>query len=327
MLSRIAVTPDDRLKVRVQLVRYEAEGARSFELRALDGGDLPAFTGGAHLDVDLPGDLRRSYSLTNPQSERDRYVITVNRDAASRGGSRHMCETVRPGDILHITPPSNSFPLQEAAEQSVLIGGGIGITPLWCMIQRLEQIEKPWRLYYSVRTRQQAAFLAELEHLERQCSGRVTLTFDHEPGGKMLDIAAIVREQGLAAHLYCCGPTGMLKAFEKATRHRKPETTHLEYFTSDFAPAQQGSFEVVLARSKKTIKIEPGQTILQAVLATGMNVPRSCTQGVCGTCETAVLEGIPDHRDAVLSPRERASNKKMMICCSRSLGERLVLDL
>jgi vanillate O-demethylase ferredoxin subunit len=119
----------------------------------------------------------------------------------------------------------------------------------------------------------------------------------------------------------------MLKAFEAATRSRPPDTIHLEYFTNDTAPAQQGGFEVVLARSGKTITIAPGQTILEAVLALGMNVPRSCTQGVCGTCETAVIEGIPDHRDTVLSARERASNKKMMICCSGCLSERLVLEL
>ena len=231
---------EDRLKVRVQLVRYEAEAALSFELRPLDGGNLPAFTAGAHLDVDMPGDIRRSYSLTNPQTERDRYVITVGRDEASRGGSRHMCEAVRPGDVLQITPPSNSFPLHEGAERSVLIGGGIGITPLWCMIQRLEQIDRPWCLQYAARTRAKAAFVADLERLERSRPGRVSLTFDHEPGGKMLDIAAIVEAQSPAAHLYCCGPTGMLKAFEDAARNRPPETKHLEYFTSDIAPAQAG---------------------------------------------------------------------------------------
>lgn len=318
---------NDRLNVRVHAVRYEAEGVLSFELRATGGESLPEFTAGAHLDVYLPDDISRSYSLTNLQSERHRYVITVNRDAASRGGSRHMCEVVRPGDVLQIAPPSNSFQLHESAELSVLIGGGIGITPLWGMIQRLEQLQKPWRLYYAARTRTKTAFLAELEQLENQKSGRVTLNFDHEPGGTMFDLAAIVQAQPPAAHLYCCGPTGMLKAFEGAVSARAPDTVHVEYFTSDVAPAQQGGFDVVLSRSGKTIRIAPGQTILEAVLALGMNVARSCQQGVCGTCETVVLEGIPDHRDAVLSARERASNKKIMICCSGCLSERLVLDL
>jgi ferredoxin-NADP reductase len=321
------MTAQHHLNVRVHGVRYEAEDARSFELRALDGGELPPFTAGAHLDIEIPEGLQRSYSLTNPQAERDRYVITINRDVASRGGSRYMCETVRPGDVLQITAPTNSFPLDEGPRLTVLIGGGIGITPLWCMIQRLEQLEKPWRLYYAVRTRAKAAFLTELERLERRVSGRLTLNFDHEPGGRMLDIAAIVQAQPPGAHLYCCGPTGMLKAFETATHSRPYDTIHLEYFANDIAPAQQGGFEVVLARSGKTITIAPGRTILEAVLALGMNVPRSCTQGVCGTCETAVIEGIPDHRDTVLSARERASNKKMMICCSGCLSERLVLDL
>ncbi len=142
----------------------------------------------------------------------------------------------------------------------------------------------------------------------------------------MLDLAAIVTAQPPGTHLYCCGPTGMLKAFEDATRSLPPETIHVEYFSSD-VPKAKGGFEVVLARANKTIQVKPDQTILAALLENGVDVPRSCQKGVCGNCETEVLEGIPDHRDRVLSARERASNKKMMICCSGSIGDRLVLDI
>jgi tetrachlorobenzoquinone reductase len=323
----VSLAEDGHLEVRVHALRYEGEGIMSFELRAPDGGDLPPFTAGAHIDVKMPGALRRSYSLTNPQTEADRYVITVHRDPASRGGSRYLCDTVRPGDRLNVLPPSNSFPLNESAERTVLIGGGIGITPLWCMIQRLEQLQKRWHLFYATRTLAKAAFLTELQRLQRQGPSRVTLTFDHEPGAQMLDIAAIVQQQPPGAHLYCCGPAGMMRAFATAARSRPSEKVHTEYFGSREAPAAQGGFEVVLFRSGRMISVRPGETILQAVLAAGIDVPRSCQQGVCGTCETSVLDGIPEHRDAVLSARERAANKRMMICCSGSRTDRLVLDL
>ncbi len=159
------------MQVRVCAIRYEADGVFSFELRSLDGAPLPDFTAGAHIDVSLGPELNRSYSLVNPQGERDKYVITVNRDLQSRGGSKFLCETIRPGAILEISSPSNNFGLLENAPLSVLIAGGIGITPIWCMIQRLENLRRPWRLYFAARTRDRAAFLRELAHLEASGAG------------------------------------------------------------------------------------------------------------------------------------------------------------
>jgi ferredoxin-NADP reductase len=314
------------MQVMVHAVRYEADGVFSYEMRTLDQSSMPAFTAGAHIDLALPNGLSRSYSLINHPDERDRYVIAVNKDQNGRGGSKYICDNIHPGAVLDITPPSNMFELADIAPLSVFIGGGIGITPLLCMIRRMEQLKRDWRLFYAARTRKRAPFLGEFAKLNHALPGRVTITFDHEPGNQMLDIAAIVRGQPTGTHFYCCGPGGMLEAFEDATQMLPPECIHSECFSSDVAKAQ-GGYEIILARSKKAFWVGSGQTILSTLLENGIDVPRSCLEGVCGTCETVVLEGAPDHRDKVLSARERASNTKMMICCSGCVGERLVLDI
>jgi vanillate O-demethylase ferredoxin subunit len=314
------------LKLRVHAMTYEADGIFSFDLRSPDGSELPAFTAGAHLDVCIAPEMERSYSLTNPQDERHRYVIAVCRDAASRGGSKFMCETVRVGDMLTIRAPSNTFELAETPAESVFIGGGIGITPLLGMIRRLEAQGAAWSLHYAARTRNVAAFQDEFAALERVKPGRVHITFDHEPGAAKLDLAAIFGKAVPEAHIYCCGPTGMLLAFEAAAAARAPETVHREYF-SPTQEAARGGFTVELRRSKKSFLVPVDKSILQTLLDNGCRVNHSCTEGVCGTCETRVLEGIPDHRDNVLSPREKAANKAMMICCSGAKTEKLVLDI
>jgi ferredoxin-NADP reductase len=314
------------LELRVHAITFEADGILSFDLRATDGRNLPPFTAGAHLDVHIGPEMERSYSLTNLQDERHRYVIAVSRDAASRGGSRYMCDTVRTGELLRIRPPSNTFALNETAKESVFIGGGIGITPLLGMIRRLESLGAPWTLHYAARTRHLTAFRSEFAALERAKPGRVHITFDHEPGHAKLDLAAIVAAASPQAHFYCCGPTGMLQAFEAAAAGRSPDNVHTEYFSPTQAAAR-GGFEVVLKRSNKTVFIPPDKSILQTLLDEGYRIAHSCTEGVCGTCETRVLEGIPDHRDTVLSARERASNKMMMICCSGVKSGQLVLDI
>ena len=317
----------DTLKVRVKSMSFEAQGINSYELRSETGGALPAFTAGSHIDLHLANGLIRSYSLVNVQEERNRYVIAVNRDAASRGGSRFLHEVLRVGDTLAISAPRNNFPLAEDAPHSVLIAGGIGITPLWCMIQRLESLGRSWHLYYCTRTRQSAAFLDEMRSLRANIDTRLHVNFDQEPGVKMLDIAGVAAAAGPDSHLYCCGPLSMLDAFEKATAARPPHTVHAEYFKAKEAPAAAGGFTVVLAKSGKTLVVPTGRTILDTLLDAGVDAPYSCMEGVCATCETRVLEGIPDHRDLVLSKQERELNNVMMICCSGSKSEKLVLDL
>jgi vanillate O-demethylase ferredoxin subunit len=308
------------LQLRVRCATWEAQDILSYELRLPAGGELPAFAAGAHVDLTLPNGLIRSYSLVNDQAERHRYVIGVQKDRASRGGSSWVHANLRPGDLLTVNGPRNNFPLNEAAEKSVLISGGIGITPIVSMVRRLGALKKDWTLYYCARTRAVAAFTEVLQ-------GDVRFNFDGEPGGKVLDLAGVVALWPAGTHFYCCGPLPMLAAFEAATAALPREQVHVEYFTAKEAPAVTGGFTVMLARSGRQLVVPPGKTILETLLDAGMEVPYSCMEGVCGTCETRVIEGVPDHRDLVLSDAEHAEGKTMMICCSGCRGDRLVLDL
>ncbi len=314
------------INVRVQGIRYEAEDIFTFELRPAEDTALPPFTAGAHIEILMQDGLERSYSLVNPQHETHRYVVSVARDPQSRGGSKFMCDTLRPGQELQITAPSNDFRLEEGAAETILIAGGIGITPIWSMLQRLQQIDRSWKLFYTARTRKRAAFLAEILEVQSRHPGLVHIAFDQEPQAAGLNLEAIVRDQAPGAHFYACGPAGLLKAFEVATASLDPATVHVERFASEQSPAP-GGFEVTLAKSGRTFLIPVNKTILEVLLSEGVEVSRSCMEGVCGTCETPVLEGIPDHRDSVLSRREREANKMMMICCSGSKTSKLVLDL
>lgn len=318
----------DTLTLRLRAMTWEAEGILGLELvPAAPGEPLPAFTAGAHIDLHLPGGPVRSYSLLNDPAERHRWCVAVYRDPASRGGSRQVHEQLRPGQLLTVSPPRNHFPLDESAPLSVLIAGGIGITPLLCMVRRLTALGRPWVLHHAVRTRAHAAFGDELQALAAQGSGTLHRVFDQEPGGRMLDIAAVVVALPDGAHVYCCGPAGMLAAFERATAGLPPERVHLEYFAAKDAPAASGGFSVKLRRDGRTVPVPPGQSILDALAAIGAEPPWSCREGVCGTCEVRVLEGVPDHHDMVLSPAQRDANDRMMVCCSGAKSPLLVLDL
>jgi vanillate O-demethylase ferredoxin subunit len=323
----VSVAADSLIQVRVKRISYEAENINSYELVSLAGGDLPAFTAGSHIDLHLANGLIRSYSLVNGEGERHRYVIAVNNDAASRGGSRLIHEAMRAGEAITISHPRNNFALHEDAEHSVLIAGGIGITPVLSMIRRLEALGRSWELFYAARTRPAAAFLDELNSLRPDVHSKLHMTFDQEPGARMLDLRAIVAAARPDAHLYCCGPVPMLEAFEAAAADRPASHVHVEYFKASEKPAIEGGFEVKLARSKQTIAVQPGQTILDALLAAGITVNYACSEGVCGTCETRVIEGVPDHRDLFLSKEEQEANKTIMVCCSGSKSSTLVLDI
>jgi len=316
------------IEIEVRAVIREAEGINSYELRPRLGGEpLPPFTAGAHIDVHLPNGLVRSYSLSNPEGETTRYVITVANDAASRGGSRFMHEKLMPGDAFAISEPRNNFPLDEGAAHSIFIAGGIGVTPLWCMAQRLQSLGRSWQLVYCARTRRQAAFIETLVDLKEKVKMNLHFNFDGEPGGKMLDIAQLVAAAPAGTHFYCCGPLPMLAAFESATAHLAPELVHVEYFTPKEAPSTAGGFTVKLERSGVEFFVEEGKTILDMAIEAGVDVPFSCMEGTCGECETRIISGLPDHHDSCLTPREREANDKMMICCSGSHSDTLVLDL
>jgi len=314
------------LKVRVQGIRYEAVDIISLGLRTLEG-ELPVWTPGSHVDVHLANGLVRSYSLSNLKTGDEEYRLTVQRDPATRGGSKSMHDNLRVGQVLEISPPRNNFPLCESAVGTVFIAGGIGVTPFLSMAQRLNEIRRPWTMYYSVRSPDRAAHLDELQTVAAAAQGRFEMNFDGLPGGKMLDLRALLDSLSRDTHVYCCGPEGMLNAYRAAAAEVFPsEQVHYEYF-SVTVDAAAGGYIVSLARSGKEVRVNEGETLLKALLAAGVKVPYSCEEGVCGACETRVLSGTPDHRDMILSDREHAEGKTMMICCSGSKSERLVIDL
>ena len=300
-----------------------ARGCRLFELALPDGAPLPGCGPGAHIGIRLADGSERQYSLLNFGEAPTCYRFVVKRDPESRGGSVWLYEQAAPNDTFLIEAPRNNFPLEEGAHPTVMIAGGIGITPIRAMIDRLEEIGSEWVLHYAARSREEAPFADELAKF-----GSVYFHFD-DVQGEVLPVREIVRAAPARAHLYCCGPAPMLAAFEAATAEANiaPERVHVEYFTQKYGAATEGGFTVALARSGGEIRVLPGQTILDALRAVGLDLSSSCEEGICGACETGVIEGEPDHRDAILSERERRENKTMFICCSGSKGDRLVLDL
>jgi len=320
--AKSSAAPDRLIDVRVGAIRYAARDTHLFELIRLDGEPLPPYEPGAHIDLHLPNGLVRQYSLITPEPDPSTYTVGIKRDPASRGGSRYIHDELGVGRSLKIGAPRNNFPLVEDTGHVVLLAGGIGITPIWCMVQRLTRLGRSWQLHYACRSRADMAFLRALEPM-----AQARFHFDDESGGKVLDVAAIVAAAPKDAHLYCCGPTPMLKAFEAASASWPREQTHVEYFTPKQEPAKSGGFVVELARSGQEFVIPAGKSILQVLLDAGVDVDYSCELGICGACEQRVVSGVPEHRDAILTEEEQASNTKVMICCAGCKSERLVLDL
>jgi len=307
--------------MRLTAITHAADDTNFFEFRPLSG-EVPPFTAGAHIDVHLPNGLIRQFSLTNSQDERHRYVIGVKKDAKSRGGSAYMIDQIRVGTVVKIGGPRNNFPLNESAPHSVLIAGGIGVTPMFAMMNRLESLGASWELYFAVRKRSEVA----MPDLLAAYGDKIHLHID-EDAGSFIDLAKIVANAPRSSHLYCCGPGPMLESFDAATKSWPYGEAHVEHFSSLAPVASEGGFTVELAKSGITIAVGEGETILEAVRAAGVDVPSSCEQGVCGACETRVLSGVPDHRDMILSPQEQEANDTMMICCSGCKSDHLVLDI
>jgi len=314
--------------VRVARKTVEAEGICSFELVSADGKPLPAFSAGSHVDVQLPGGLTRQYSLCNDPAESHRYLIGVLRDAASRGGSVAMHEQVQEGSVLQISPPKNHFALAHEAPRHLLLAGGIGITPILCMAERLARLGAAFEMHYATRSRARTAFVDRIG--ASSFASRVAFHFDDGAAPQKLDIAAVLAAQPDGTHLYVCGPKGFMDAVLGAARGSGwPEgRIHFEFFGAEVqAQAGDGSFEVQLASSGRVISVAPVQTVLAALAAAGVVVPSSCEQGVCGTCLTRLISGTPDHRDQYLLPEEQAAGDQFLPCCSRAKSPRLVLDL
>jgi vanillate O-demethylase ferredoxin subunit len=317
----------EHLEVKVVRKTREAEDIASFELACEDGSPLPAFSAGSHIDVQVPGGLTRQYSLCNDAAEKHRYRIAVLRDAASRGGSIAMHDAVHEGDTLHISEPRNHFPLQHAS-RSLLFAGGIGVTPLLCMAQRLAAIDADFTLHYCARSQERTAFREEIA--ASKFAGRVKFHFDAGPPEQKLNLDQALGSPDAGTHLYVCGPTGFIDYVVNTAKAKgwSADHIHLEYFGA--APqdtAGDTAFDVQIASSGKTYTVAANQTIVQALAEHGIEILTSCEQGVCGTCITRVLDGEPDHRDLYFTDEEKAKNDQFTPCCSRARSRTLILDL
>jgi vanillate O-demethylase ferredoxin subunit len=258
----------------------------------------------------------------------DFYRLGVLRDPASRGGSIAMHDSVNQGDEIMISEPRNHFSLDEGAPSSLLFAGGIGITPILAMAQRLHQLGREFQFHYAARTRTKAAFLREIE--DGPFRGNVHLHFDDEPHEQKLDLAAVLRAAGPHEHLYVCGPKGFLEAVRACAADNgwAADRVHYEYFGgADLHSTADRHFEVVINSTGRVIKVEAHQTVVEALEENGVSIDTACRQGACGTCLTRVLEGEIDHKDFFLTPEEQAENNQFTPCCSRAKSARLVLDL
>jgi ferredoxin-NADP reductase len=316
------------MKVWVHTLTHLATDILGVDLRPMPGESLPAFTAGAHIDVHLSNGMVRSYSLSNDPKESHRYVLGVLKDPQSRGGSSHLHQHWRIGQTLEISAPRNHFELNlaEAVAHTVLVAGGIGITPLLSMARTLQGLGRSYEMIYCGKRREAMAFLDDIQGLVPN----LHVHADDEQGA-FPDLPALFKQRGWSesTHLYACGPGPFLDAFLSACDQVGLAHAHIERFSAQPVKASedaQSTYELVLQRSGQTLTVEPNQRLLDAIRLAGVEVITSCEEGICGSCETRVLSGEPDHRDSVLTAAERASNQVMMVCVSGCKSPRLVLD-
>ena len=315
------------IEVQVVSRKTEAHGICSYELASIDESPLPAFSAGSHIDVHLPDGLIRQYSLCNHPDERHRYLIGVLKDPASRGGSQQLHEQINTGDRLHISEPRNLFPLAHEARRSLLFAGGIGITPILCMAERLAHSNADFELHYCARSSDRAAFVERIR--QSAFADRVFVHFDEQPE-TLMNAAQVLANPQPDVHLYVCGPAGFMQHVLDSARTQgwAEDRLHREYFAAAaIDSSHDGSFSVKVASSGQIIEIPADKTVVAVLESHGIDIPMSCEQGVCGTCLTNVLEGIPDHRDMFLTEEEQACNNQFTPCCSRSKSPLLVLDI
>jgi tetrachlorobenzoquinone reductase len=311
----------ETLQVRVRALIWEAPGVLSLELAAADGSALPAFAPGAHIDLTLPDGTLRQYSLCGDPANTSHYRIGI-RAVTGGASSSFVHGRLRPGELLTVSTPRNNFPLLDASRY-IFVAGGIGVTPLLQMMRTASARGRPWTLLYCNRNASEAPFLDEIQAL----GGEISL--HASDAGTRLDVAKRLGTVETDTVVYCCGPERLMLAVQDATAAWPDGSVHFEWFTPRSRPADEidGSFEVVCEQSGITLVVPPEKSILVSLTEAGIDVPRSCEQGICGTCEVRVLSGEVDHRDSILSSSERAANQSMMTCVSRARGARLVLDI
>jgi len=320
--SMTVLTREFEADVRVEVKEEVADGVVALTLRQIADSPLPSWAPGAHVDLILDGAPTRQYSLCGDPADHHLWRLGILRDANGGGGSRFVHDRLKTGDTVRVRGPRNNFELVPSSRY-LFIAGGIGITPILPMIAAASAAGADWQLLYGGRYRASMAFLPELSsHRDR-----VTVVPQDEMG--LLDLEAWLGVPRPDTLIYCCGPEPLLAAVEERCRAWPPRSLHVERFSARplTAPVRAEAFEVELATSELTLTIPPDRSILDVVEEAGVGVLSSCAEGTCGTCETAVLGGLPDHRDSVLTEEERRAGGCMMICVSRSCTERLVLDL
>jgi ferredoxin-NADP reductase len=304
--------------MRVATRRIVAEDVVELELEP-DDGPAPRWDPGAHVELHLPNGLVRQYSLCGDPDNRDTLRIAVLRKEDGQGGSRYVHDEAEVGDLFPVSAPRNNFALVESPRY-LFIAGGIGITPLRPMLEEVRARDADWSFLYCGRSLSRMAYVESMPD-----DPRVSVLA--EDRGEWPDLEALLGEPRNDMVIYCCGPEGLITAVEERSSHWAPGSLHVERFTAPVVHTPPRAFDVVLAQSGKELHVPADRTVIDVVREAGVSVPSSCLQGTCGTCETMVLEGRPEHRDAVLSPDEQAVGDCMMICVSRCAGERLVLDL
>ena len=315
------------LEVKVVRKAREADDICSIELEATDGLPLPVFTAGAHIDVHLGAGLVRQYSLCSGPQHGERYLIGVLRDPASRGGSQAVHDDLAVGSVVRISAPKNHFPLV-AAQRSLLLAGGIGVTPILAMAETLARDGRQFEMHYCSRAPERTAFRERIAG--SAYAGQVHFHFDTGAPGQRLDLAALLAEADPQTHIYVCGPGGFIEHVKTTAQAQgwPAAQVHFEYFGA--APVDTGgdvAFEVRLASSGRVIAIPADRSVASVLMELGVDLPVSCEQGVCGTCLTRVLGGAPDHRDMYLTDEEHAANDQFTPCCSRAKSAQLMLDL
>ena len=314
------------IQATVTSVRAMARDVLWVQLQAASGHALPGAAPGAHIDLHLPSGLIRQYSLTNAlgAATQPSYQIAIGRDAASRGGSSWIHDKLRIGSTLTISEPRNLFPLDTSTADKVLfIGAGIGITPIYAMVQAAQQAGMDWTLMACARSGSRLAFQEELSALDAK---RVQFHFDQTAGGP-LALQALLQSQAWAK-LYACGPAALLDAIEAATSAWPEGSVHMERFkAAEQDQTGNTAFDLVLQTSGQTVRVEANETPLEALERSGIDHPYSCREGLCGTCEVELLEGQADHRDHVLDAQDRAAGRRFIPCVSRCGGDRLLIQL
>ncbi len=314
-------------EVQISAVQGAADGIVDIELVPVAGGPLPQFEAGSHIDVEVAPGLVRQYSLHNSPHETHRYCIAVLRSPQSRGGSEAVHRDFHAGKVISVSAPRNNFRLEDAPAETLLIAGGIGITPLLSMAEYQASCGKRFALHYFARSRSRAAFVDRIsDSADLGASSHFHFGDDAQ---KVQDcLADILDRRAPGAHVYICGPTGFIESTREAALRAgmTAAEVHVEHFGAEVSTAGK-QFTVVARRSGVEVTVGESQTIAQCLAAKGLPVALSCEQGVCGTCLTAVLEGTPDHRDLYQSDDEKAKNDMITICCSRSRSPRLVLDI